>query len=485
MKQILITTVFSLVILANASAQSQYRSPFNKVWMFGHKAGLDFSSGSPTPITSGLNVNAETEGCANVCDSAGHLLFYTNGSKVYNRNDVVMPNGNAIVSFSTFSSTQAALIVPVIGNANKYYVFSLQQAVTMGDDASCHLVYCMVDMTLDGGLGDVVVSTLRTPVADTLGEKMIAITGNSHNIWLIAHKRDTALFVAYEITSGGISATPVVSAAGRFSSANGYLVGSIKASPNRSKIVSNSFNLYFPASYVQKFGTELYDFDPSTGIVSNCIVLDSTESHYSAEFSPDNTKLYTDEQVAIDTVSIVQYDISLASPDLMRSSKTQIARMSGIDASDMKLGPDGKIYFVSDTFLTPLYSPYLNCISSPNLAGASCGFVYRAITMVSGTGMQIGLPNLYVTEDTGDISVAVSNLKVADGVTIFPNPARDRVSIFAHSAIGKYNILNARDKVVYEAQEAGSTATADISHLPPGMYWVYAEGRAMGEFLKE
>ena len=61
------------------------------IWYFGANAGLDFNSGAPVPLTNG-QVNT-AEGCSAISDSAGNLLFYTDGLWVYNRNHTSMPNG--------------------------------------------------------------------------------------------------------------------------------------------------------------------------------------------------------------------------------------------------------------------------------------------------------------------------------------------------------------------------------------------------------
>src|SRR5436190_945072 len=53
-------------------AKGQYNTNQNAVWVFGHYAGLDFSSGTPTPITTSIN---QPEGSASVSDASGSLLF--------------------------------------------------------------------------------------------------------------------------------------------------------------------------------------------------------------------------------------------------------------------------------------------------------------------------------------------------------------------------------------------------------------------------
>jgi len=110
---------------------AQYNMPQNDVWTFAINEGVNFLPG-PAPVSI-ITSSATEEGSASVSDNSGSLLFYTEGiyggvgARVYDRTGAIMPHGNAIVPFATFSCTQAAAIVPVIGNPNQYYVFSLEQ----------------------------------------------------------------------------------------------------------------------------------------------------------------------------------------------------------------------------------------------------------------------------------------------------------------------------------------------------------------------
>ena len=291
---LLFTLCLSVLVYSNSSAQ--YYTNQNKVWAFGSNVGLDFNSGVPIAISTNINTG---EGCASVCNPSGSLLFYSNGRIVYNGSGMIMPTGSSIVSFGTLSTEQAALIVPVIGNTNQYYLFSLGGAAMLGFN---RMSYSIVDMTLDGGLGDVVAASMGTKLVDSLGENMIAIAGNDNNIWLITHRRDTALFLAYNITSTGIS-TPVKSTVGVFTGGYCYDYGMLRSSNNRRKIAQAI------SKANQCYGTLLYDFDPSTGIVSNCVEIDTANNApYGVEFSPDNTKLYSNG-----AQGILQYNISLPS----------------------------------------------------------------------------------------------------------------------------------------------------------------------------
>jgi hypothetical protein len=475
--------MLAILIVSITFSHAQYNSPQNKVWAFGHKAGLDFNSGSPVPITTALP-DVYTEGVASASDTAGQLLFYTDGKKVYNRHHALMPSGNSIVPFMTISSTQGALIVPVIGVTGRYYIFALESVSF--DPTHSHLAYSVVDMSLDGGNGDVVSSSMGTMIQDSLSEKMIAITGNDHNIWVIVHQQDTAIFLAYNVSASGIDTIPVRSAVGRLSDDSGaYASGVLKVSPNRRRIVCQT--IWLP--YNNPSGTELFDFDPATGLVSNCIALDSLNSQYGAEFSPDNTKLYVRElNKAGDTAKIFQYNLSLGAANAIRSSKTLLYN-SRSRISDLKLAPDNKIYTAGrdDSFSANIYSRFLDCIVSPNAPGTLCNYTEHAVMFTVGTGICAGLPNLYVTEDTV-ATASVNGTALQSVFSFFPNPVYTNLTIISRSILRSARVYDLFGREVCSVACSGHSAAIEVSKMPPGLYSVVTisdNGTGTGTFVKQ
>lgn len=384
--------LFSALVVADANAQ--YYTNQNKMWGFGGNGGIDFTSGSPVAFVSAV---VTEEGCTTVCDSAGTLLFVTDGYNVRNAAGSVMPNGGFIAGVSTWRAGQASVITPVLSNPDRYYIFTMEQAP--GTTGYCNLKYSIVDMTLDGGSGDVMTSYRGVPVANGLSEKMVSVRGDSCNIWLITHRKDSAVFWVYNITAAGISG-PVISSVGSFTGADSYTEGLIKVSHSRRLLVSQ---VNGPAN-----GTELYDFNPLTGVVSNCRVLSSTVPGYSAEFSPDDSKLYVDDY---DDNKISQYNLSLPTTAAIIASLTVIGT-GGYDYGDMKLGPDGKIY------LPKAALDQMDRIDNPNAAGSSCAFVSDAFTLVLGTWANHGMPSVVYVPAVGVAAPVTGPSSVCTGDTI-------------------------------------------------------------------
>lgn len=379
--------LFCAIACLPCAVTGQVVSPTaNDVWAFGDKAGLDFSTGTPVPIQTDMYI---LEGCASVSDHNGQLLFYSNGTRVWNRDHVLMPHGDSLSgdpnTYPTNSTTQSSLIVPMDGATGKYYLFTLSDA--NNPDHFGRLVYSIIDMNLDNGLGDVVTDSKSTPIDSFLAEKLIAIQGDHCNIWLLVHAYDSNVFKAYELTAAGISTTAVLSATGGFSPPAYFYGGVMKSSPNRQWIISCSYGGPGPTG-----SAELFHFNPGTGQVSSFAVLSNNafNMYYGAGFSADNTKLYI---TAHQSPAIYQYDLNLGNAAAIVNSAmdiTQDAPVAGLAQGDLKLGPDGKLY------VAQLYAPAIGVINNPGLQGIACGYTPSQIPLLPNTQSLCGMPNYVI-----------------------------------------------------------------------------------------
>jgi PKD repeat protein len=339
-------------------------SPQNWNWYFGDSAAINFSSGSPVAV-SGSKI-LQLEGCATISDTSGNLLFYTDGISVWNKNNIVMSHGTGL--YGQYSTTQSALIVPKPDSSAIYYIFTA--------DVQSHphgINYSEVDMTLNGDLGDITVKNVQlvTPACEKL---CVVKHCNGIDYWMIAHGFLDSSYYSYQVTSAGVLA-PVISNIGLYIDTTDYSInttGYLKASPNGRKIAAAIAFEYHAL-------VQLFDFDNSSGILSNCIsITNMGDDAYGISFSPDNTKLYTGNTI------LCQYDIS--SNNQTAISASQYVIDSTYFGWAMQLGPDNKLY------LTQAQTHYLDVINNPNVSGAGCNYVMDAVDL--GTGVcEAGLPN--------------------------------------------------------------------------------------------
>ena len=334
------------------------------IWYFGVDAGLDFNPGAPVALTNG--VMNQWEGCASIADANGNLLFYTDGERIWNKNHLQMPNGFGLKGY--MSSSQSALIVPKPGSANIYYVFTTWQGLGAN--------YSEVDMTLQGNLGDV--TTKNNLLFSTSDEKLTAVKhSNGTDVWVVYHKRTTDEFNAFLVTSSGVASSPVLSTGTVIAI---QAMGCMKVSPDGKKLA---------AAFMTPEKYELLDFDNTTGMVSNPVVIPCPVSSgslpyysYGVEFSPDGSKLYVS---ADNCKNLYQYDVNAGSAASIIASAKVVGTTASSSISQLQLGPDKKLYACR------FGDGYLGVVNDPNAMGTACNYVDKGVAL-GGKNNTMGLP---------------------------------------------------------------------------------------------
>lgn len=331
------------------------------IWYFGYNAGLDFNSGTPVALTDGQLYTEE--GCATISNSDGELLFYTDGITVYNRHHQIMVNGEGLLGHS--SSAQSATAVPKPGSTNLFYIFT-----TDNEHNPNGFRYSVVDMYLDNGNGAITNEKnvlVYTPTIENLG---VTKHANGIDYWIITHGWDGNSFIVYLLTSSGLSDTPVVTDIGIPITGTGFVAaGTIKVSPSGSKLAITSVSDF----------AQLFDFDNSTGVLSNEITLITEPGElYGAAFSPDESVLYISNSFG----KIHQFNLNASDIPESRIMVYHGTQMPG----QMQVGIDNKIYIAF------LHRTYLGVINNPNVVGSGCGFVLDGVSL-NGKVSRTGLPS--------------------------------------------------------------------------------------------
>ncbi len=352
-----------LLTITSVDAQNQWN-----YWYFGNNAGLNFNSGSPVPALGGQF--AGTEGGACYSDpTTGNLMFYTDGRLVWNRNHVQMPNGFGLMGGFTQCS-QSSMIVPLPGSNHLYYLFTADENGTGNG-----IRYSVVDMNLAAGLGDVVSTQKNILMYMPASEQQTYVRkANGVDYWILSHEINTNTFRAYTLSSTGVSATYVSSSLGAVINTGGQQIGYLRPNHIGTKLCKAARYLYL---------YELFDFDNSTGVVSNVMTMNNLNLGYGAEFSIDNTKLYVHTS---NPGQVYQYDATATTQAALNASRTPVGSTSSTWVGPLFMGKDCRIY------MGRYQVGSLGVINFPNLTGNACNYVDNGVGL-GGPTSQLSLPN--------------------------------------------------------------------------------------------
>ncbi|MCC7331633.1 MAG: gliding motility-associated C-terminal domain-containing protein [Flavobacteriales bacterium] len=355
--------LFSVFVCSCLFAKAQHPEAKRAThWYFGNGAGLDFSSGSPVAVTNGQLDSWES--CASISDINGNLLFYTDGDTIWDKNHNIMPNGTGLYGSCVppgpnNSATQGVIIIPQPNSATIFYVFTVDCAENLGARG---MNYSMVDLSLNGGFGDVTLKNLFLFAPSTEG---MAATMNCtrDSIWVVGHEYGTDAFYAYLVTENGLNNTPVISN-------TGVIVmnyeNQMKFSPNGKKL----------AYYYYLFG-----FNFNSGQIDDSTFVNF--GGYGLSFSPNGNKLYFATLGGL----IGQYDVSSSnSIDIINSYQTIYQGIGNDHIGGMQLSIDSVIYLANyDTMK-------ISKIEFPNNSGVSVNFSLNTVDL-NGRKSQFTFPS--------------------------------------------------------------------------------------------
>ena len=368
-------------------------------WYFGQNAGLDFSSGSPKPLTDGSL--STIEGSSSIANTKGVLLFYTDGSIIYGKDgkplkSLVPGDTNAVqipLDGSTHS-TESALIVPkptCRGCEYLYYVYTTSEI-----HGKKTLTYSIVDMRQNGGKGAIVEKNILLSSEGTEQSASVENTRDS-TYWVITRIYGTNKFEVRHLTKSD-NTDPVTYTGGQVIDSLANAEGYIKIGP-ADTTSGNKGNR--PMAVVipgpPKNSVDLYTFNDSTGVLKFNRTIDlgtAPPKAYGVEFSPDGKSLYvtmladTNADGSLKGASyLLKYD--LTQPDsLVNKSRTVIDSSTVHEFGSVQIAPDGRIYVAVKG------SGSLATIENPN-GGLLDSLQYTlAGQTLGGKTSQLGLPNL-------------------------------------------------------------------------------------------
>ena len=400
MRNFFIILVLSLVLISTATTHAQ-KEYYN--WYFGRKVGLTFNTpnGEPLPL---LNSEMNTgEGCSTISDSAGNLLFYSNGFTIWNKEHKIMKNGDSLLGGT--SSAQSVIILKKPNSDSLFYIFSNSAFENRYKDG---ISYSIIDISLDNGLGAVVEKNVH--LIHNGSERLTATYHkNQSDIWIATQDMSNKQFALFLLTEDGLDHAPILSPFSSEKTGNlEYISGYMKFSTN---------NLRFAFANQGESRTQLYDFNSETGIISNEIILVHLGAWpYGLEFSSNCRFLY----VATREDGIFQYEINFSDISSITNSKIQIAKsQSNCEFMAMQLGPDNKIYIIGQTH------PKLSVINEPNLRGKDCDIKTNSIDLqksASSWGLTFVLNSIKLNNICAGESILLFGMRVPGSTVEWTGP---------------------------------------------------------------
>jgi gliding motility-associated-like protein len=385
-------------LLLSASLFSQNQA---NIWYFGESIGLDFNSGIPVPT---YEITCDGDAYSVMCDTNGNFLFFSNGITLLNRNGLAMPNGDTIIGDAR--AMMGSLILQKPGSDHLYYVFTVDYDDQWGDNG---MHYSVVDMNLDGGLGDVTAEKdIPLDMAWAAKNKLTSVRhANGEDIWIVTRNfKMNQWYAAFLLTASGLSTQAVLSPVPERNDLSLCDEGTMKISPDKKYLVA----AYNRCNCIEelKQSLDICRFNDLTGQINLLYTLSKNTAGfgeefepYTVEFSPDSKLLYISYSHH-NLLELYQYDVQYIEDSIL-FKQSEIYIDSGM-VNGLQLARDGKIYCSGK--VGELYK-YVSVINDPWKRGPACNYQVNAIYF-DGRRNNRAFPNmlsdyLYRFEWTGEL----------------------------------------------------------------------------------
>jgi hypothetical protein len=418
---------------------------------------------------------------ATISDKHGTLIFYTNGCRIWNRNNEYMAGGGDQFNYNNtwenhcadspffYPSKQVLVVVPYPGRPRQYVIFH-QRTETGGEPISAPraVLYTIIDMNGDGGLGEVIEKDVVLTDTDDYMPGITAVRhGNGRDWWVVSPSYDTKRTYLFLLDPTGVHG-PYVQETPNIGGTES--AGQIAFSPNGAWYAESSCMNQVRLARFDRCAGVFYDFQATP-----------MDSNYAAGvvFSPNSEVFYFSR-----INKIFQYDLTAAD---IPASRQVVAIYDGYYTHyplsrttffQGILAPDNKIYLTCGNTTDEIH-----VIDHPDSLGTACGVRQHGFPLYSYHGFSV--PNyphyrLYDLQgspcDTLGIDGPVQTyapVVLTSQVKAFPNPANNQITISTDTPMtGQWRITDLYGK----AQLSGTTAvdqrflSVDTKRLAAGQY---------------
>ena len=405
---------------------------------------VDFGTGqSPQAQVTNTVVPMLIEN-ASICDEQGNLLFFTNGTRVYDKNLNFIPGAFLPPPFDTagvtqgLSQRQGCMYLPWPGDTNRYVLLHTTKELSLPSSypgwipyhLPTHLYMTTLDKTYNGGNGGIVSLSqvmLNDTLANTGGGMAVTKHANGRDWWILVKKHYRNKFYKFLLTPSGMVSM-------------GFQQIGLDYQPRLGELYIFTPNGETLGGTVEPHTLALFKFDRCTGNLSNHQLLNNpaTNLYYceDLDFSPDSKVLYANERV-----KIFQYDLTgIDTPGVVQQTRALIADTAyttlmcdtpGFYAKNFfpvgQLASNGIIYYPSN-----IYCPELTFIEYPDSLGMASGFNYAGFNIINTNATAIPyFPNYRLGPITGSICDSLTSVYELQPqeISLYPNPATDQIQV--------------------------------------------------------
>lgn len=334
------------------------------------------------------NFNLGGEALAAMNDSSGNLLFYCNGENIFDASNNVMPNGDSIKAH--FSAIQVIIALPFLSNPDRYFLFYVGSGDGTGQDS---FNYSIIDMNLNGGLGDVPLGLKNIPISPNATTEGIAATAHrdGQRAWVVMHDIPSPNF-RFLLVGDTIESIVERPSHAFYGGANTAISSNYKFSPNGKYMVSS---LYVDSTI------ELYRFNNAQGTLEHITDIHLETRIGPIEFSSNSNYLYA-------TSTEPSLQSAIYQIDLEDYSKTIIGSFTF--PRDLQLDPQKRI------LVATVNSFNLGAILEPNNAGLASNYIDSILTF-SPLNVASNFPNWI--SNWFNTSFCVENACVSDSTEFY------------------------------------------------------------------
>jgi hypothetical protein len=430
---------------------------------------------------------------SSICDTAGNLMFYTNGCDIAGADDTILENGETInpgyvhqlkcdqENDGYTAGYQSTIILPVPDSNNLYYLFHKRIIFTSNpfDVKTDKLFYSIIDMNANSGKGKVIEKNTEL-MSDYLafGEMTAVKHANGKDWWLVTPKDHSNTFYIFLFTKDGIVDT---------------LEQTIGTAPPTN--ASGGIQMVFSPDGAKMFRTnpqkaiKVYDFNRSTGSFTAYDTIHVDYKNYPdpvttwCAVSPNSRYLYI-------TTSLYVFQFDLWASDISTSQQI-VAEWDGFQDpigttfGACQLGPDCKIYIVT------IDSKYYHVINSPDEPGLSSNVTQHSFILPKPSGASMPFfPNyrLGPVDNPGVPCTATVGTQAPPTplpvFSVFPNPVSAALKIVPNRQFGgqaRVRLFDVTGRMALEEifDPQSACTELDVRALPDGMYFyeIWSEGR--------